>query len=90
MLSLLTQDVYVCVLVTQSCPTLGDPIDCDQQLLCPWDFPGKNTAVGSHSLLQGIFPTQRWNSPTLQADSLPPEAPGKPLISTSQGLDNLL
>ena len=30
-------------------------------LLCPWDFPGKNTGVGSHSLLQGIFPTQGLN-----------------------------
>ena len=27
----------------------------------PWDFPGKNTGVGSHPLLQEIFPTQRWN-----------------------------
>ena len=26
--------------------------------LCLWDFPGKNTGVGCHSLLQGIFPTQ--------------------------------
>ena len=25
---------------------------------CSWDFPGKNTGVGSHSNLQGIFPTQ--------------------------------
>ena len=25
--------------------------------LCPWNSPGKNTGVGSHSLLQGIFPT---------------------------------
>ena len=24
----------------------------------PWDFPGKNTGVGSHFLLQGIFPVQ--------------------------------
>ena len=31
------------------------------RLLCPWDSPGKNTAVGSHSLLQGIFLTQGWN-----------------------------
>ena len=23
-----------------------------------WDFPGKNTGVGCHFLLQGIFPTQ--------------------------------
>ena len=28
------------------------------RLLCPWDSPGQNPAVGSHSLLQGIFPTQ--------------------------------
>ena len=25
------------------------------KLLCPWDFPGKNTGVGFHFLLQGIF-----------------------------------
>ena len=31
------------------------------RLLCPWDFPGKNTGVGCHSLLWGIFPTQRSN-----------------------------
>ena len=31
------------------------------RLLCPWDFPGKNTGVGCHSLLQGIFPTQGSN-----------------------------
>ena len=27
-------------------------------LLCPWDSPGRNTGVGCHSLLQGIFLTQ--------------------------------
>ena len=27
------------------------------RLLCPWDSPGKNTGVGCHALLQGIFPT---------------------------------
>ena len=40
------------------------------RLLCPWYSPGKNTGVGGHALLQGIFPT-------LQADSLPSEPPGK-------------
>ena len=30
-------------------------------LLCPWDFPGKNTGMGCHFLLQGIFPTQGSN-----------------------------
>ena len=40
----------------QSCPTLCDPMDCKSpRLLCPWDSPDKNTGVGSHSLLQGIF-----------------------------------
>ena len=31
------------------------------RLLCPWDSPGKNTGVGYHALLQGIFPTQGLN-----------------------------
>ena len=30
--------------------------------LCPWDSPGKNTGVGCHFLLQGIFVTQGSNS----------------------------
>ena len=28
------------------------------RLLCPWDFPGKDTGVHYHSVLQGIFPAQ--------------------------------
>ena len=28
----------------------------------PWASPGQNTGVGRLSLLQGIFPTQGWNS----------------------------
>ena len=47
------------VKVTQSFPTLRDPIDCS-----PWNSPGQNTGVGSCSLLQGIFPTQG-SSPSL-------------------------
>ena len=31
------------------------------RLLCPRDFPGKNTGVGCHPLLQGIFPTEGLN-----------------------------
>ena len=31
------------------------------RLLRPWDFPGKNTGVGCHSLLQRTFPTQGSN-----------------------------
>ena len=33
-----------------------------RRLLCPWDSPGKNTGVGCHAVLLGIFPTQRLNS----------------------------
>ena len=41
--------------------------------LCPWNFPDRNTAVGCHFLLQGIFPTPGSNLCLLhwQADSLP-------------------
>ena len=41
-------------LVTQLCPTLCNPMDCMQptRFLCPWGFPGKNTGVGCHFLLQ--------------------------------------
>ena len=28
------------------------------RLICPWNSPGRNTGMGSHSLLQGVFPTQ--------------------------------
>ena len=31
------------------------------RLLCPWNFPGKNTGVGCHFLLQWIFTTQGLN-----------------------------
>ena len=31
------------------------------ELYSPWDSLGQNTGVGSHSLLQGIFPTQGSN-----------------------------
>ena len=45
-------------------------------LLCLWAFPGKNTGVGYHFLLEGIFSTQG-SDPSLlhllqwQVDSLP-------------------
>ena len=50
------------------------------RLLHPWDFPVKNTGVGCHSLLQGIFLSQEIEpgSPTLQADSLLSESLRKP------------
>ena len=47
-----------------------------------WNFPGKNTRVGCHFLLQGIFLTQGLNPHLLcllhwQVDSLPIAPPGK-------------
>ena len=44
--------------------------------------PGKNTGVGSHSLLQGIFANSgmKPGSSALSADSLPSEPPGKPKL----------
>ena len=40
----------------------------------------RESSLGCHALLQGIFPTQgiKPGSPALQVDSLPAEAPGKP------------
>jgi len=43
------------------------------------EFSSQNTGVGSLSLLQGIFPNpMELRFPTLQADSLSAEPPGKP------------
>ena len=43
-----------------------------------WGCGGKNTRVGSHSLFQGIFPTQgSIQESNLQTDSLPSERWGK-------------
>ena len=46
-----------CRFITKSYLTCCDPME-PNKLLCPWDFSGKNAAVGFHFLLQGIFPTQ--------------------------------
>ena len=50
------------------------------RLLCPWNFPGKNTGLGSRSFLQRISPTQGLNSGFLCCRQilLPSEPPGKP------------
>ena len=51
-----------CCLVAKSCPTPLQPHELQpSSLLCPWDFPGENTRVGCHFLLQGIFLTQGSN-----------------------------
>ena len=55
--------VCMCVLATQSCLTFCDLMDGMEptRLLYPWDSSGKDTGLGCHSLLQGIFPTQGSN-----------------------------
>ena len=67
--------MYVCALFAQLCLTVCDPVDYripPTRLPCPWNFPGKNTGVGCHFLLQGIFLTQGLNPGLLyqQSDSL--------------------
>ena len=37
------------------------PWTMSHYVLCPWNSPGKNTGVGSHSLFQGIFLNQGSN-----------------------------
>ena len=46
------------------------------RLLCPWNFLGKNTGVGCHSLLQGILPAQGSNPGLLHCRQTEP--PNKP------------
>ena len=72
--------LYVKVLVTQLCLTLETPRNVACQDPVSMDFPGKNTGVGHHFLLHGIFPTQGSNPGLLhwQADSFTTEPPGKP------------
>ena len=66
--------VSMSVLVSQLCLTLCDAMDYSpRSSSVSGDSPGKNTGVGCHALLQGIFPTQGLNPGLLQADSLPSE-----------------
>ena len=52
----------VCYTKSFSCVWLCNPTDCSPPgSSVHWDSPGKNTGVGCHALLQGIFPTQRSN-----------------------------
>ena len=60
-------------------PSLGHSESASCSVFCPWDSPGKNTGVGCHFLLQGIWRTDPGVEPGLQADSLLSEPPGKPL-----------
>ena len=77
--SLLQSSLRACLL--NSVCLSGSPWTLPARFLWPWDFPGKNTGVGYHALLQGIFPTQGSNLSLLlfinwQMDSLRLGPPG--------------
>ena len=64
----------------QLCLNLCNSLDCSLAgSSVHGDSPGKNTGVGCHALLQGIFPTQGTNTHLLprQAGSLPLVPPEK-------------
>ena len=77
---------HSCCLVDKWGLTLCDPPGLQPtRLLFPWDFPGKNTGVSCHFLLQGFFPTKGSNLCLLhllhwQEDSLPLSHLGSPQI----------
>ena len=76
----------MCRSVAQLCPAFCDPMDCSPPILCPWDFTGKNTGVGCHTLLQGISLTQGSNQCLLrlvhwQMDSLSLSHLGSPPLA---------
>ena len=84
----LTSIIFVVVVVC-ACSIVSDSLRPHglqpTGLLCPWDSPGKNTGVGCHALLQGIFPTQGLNLHLLcllhwQAGPLPLAPPGKTIF----------
>ena len=53
---------FCCSFIAKMCLTLVWPRGLlPSRLLCPWDFPGRNTGVGCCFLLQGIFSTQGSN-----------------------------
>ena len=76
----------VCIIVGSICLTPCDPTDHNlpSSSLSPWDFPGKNTGVGCHFLLQrtdlpntGIKPAFPV-APALAGAFFTTEPPGNP------------
>ena len=62
------------------CPVTSDSLrpHGPTRLLCPQNFPSRNTAAGCHFLFQGIFPTQGSN-PSFTTE-LPGKSEGTPEI----------
>ena len=68
----ITDKIYLCVCsVAQRCQTLCVLSTGHTRLLCTWAFPGRNTGVGCHFLLQGILWTQGWNPHLLHCRWIP-------------------
>ena len=68
-------------LIAKMCQTLATPFTVARYAPLSMGFPSKNTGVGCHFLLQGIFPTQGSNSsPVLAGRFFTTEPPGKPFL----------
>ena len=70
--------------ISISCSVMSEPLWphglSPARLRCPWELTGKNTGVGCHFLLQGVFPTQGSNLDLLHCrQSLLSEPPGEPV-----------
>ena len=52
--------IYIYISESESHLVVYDSLQ-PHELYSPWNSPGRNTRVGSHSLLQGIFPMQGSN-----------------------------
>ena len=75
----LVSQLEVKVLVTQMCPTISDPVD---EAPLSMEFSRQQYWSGLPFLSPGDLPNTeiKPGSPALQADSLPSEPPGKPLV----------
>ena len=81
--------VCACMCMLSCVHLFCDPMDYSNpphptRLLCPWNFPDKNTGVGCLTLLQGIFSTQGSNLgltlvPALASIFFTTGLPGKPM-----------
>ena len=75
-------DVVLGAQLLSYAPLFCHPVEPHARLLCLWGFPEKNTGVGCHFLLQGIFLTHGLDLWLLhwQVDSFIMEPPGKPIL----------
>ena len=89
LISILLFSCAVLCLVALLCRSLN-PMDCSPPGSCVrGDSPGKNTGVGCHGLLQGIFPTQGSNPGVQHCRRIPPRKPkntGVSILSLLQGI----